>query len=377
MPNPRMPISFLSSQPHRSLKSEKCRLLYDNTLMGILLSLIFAVILSVSHLKETGTGEIITWNLILFSTLTIRFILWVSWRLAAPILPSSLWLHLGRIGIWLTGLSWGVSTLFLFSHSNDDQQTLFAFALAGVIGCSLPFLSADKFSAIGYVLLAITPLTALLLEANTTASFYMALMTITFIFFILKKADMDEKNIHELFFTKRVLIKKNAFLQTNHVVDTAISETIEEYIETQNADQAIKRLINTLCEKDKYQFAVLLTNGALDQAIVADNISSVLFLEVLEKNPDEYYLADSQQIKIVNDLKGQGLDTNPKAIFNYAIINISPAYPYRLIIGNKRTSIRRKDILVEKKIFHSIFLLLLEKHKNETASSFNEPKEQS
>lgn len=202
-------------------------------------------------------------------------------------------------------------------------------------------------------------------------------MTITFIFFILKKADMDEKNIHELFFTKRVLIKKNAFLQTNHVVDTAISETIEEYIETQNADQAIKRLINTLCEKDKYQFAVLLTNGALDEAIVADNISSVLFLEVLEKNPDEYYLADSQQIKIVNDLKGQGLDTNPKAIFNYAIINISPAYPYRLIIGNKRTPIRRKDILVEKKIFHSIFLLLLEKHKNETASSFNEPKEQS
>lgn len=367
MPNPRMPVSFLSSQPHRSLKSEKCRLLYDNTLMGISLSLVFALILSISHLKDIGTGEIITWNLILYATLTLRFILWVSWKLSAPILPSSLWLHLGRIGIWLTGLSWGISTLFLFSNSNDNQQTLFAFALAGVIGCSLPFLSADKYSAIGYVLLAITPLTGFLLHHYTPTSFYMALMTITFIVFILKKADMDEKNIHELFFTKRVLSKKNAFLQTNHIIDTAISETIEQYIESQDANKAVKKLLATLCDPHKYQFAVLLTNGDLNQAIPADNISSQLFLEVLEKNPHEYFLEENQQLKIINDLKGQGLNTNPKAIFNYAIINISPASSYRLIIGNKRTAIRRKDILVEKKIFHSIFLLLLEKNKN-TAS---------
>lgn len=331
-----------------TLAAEQCARLYQNTLLGILLSLIFSLILSASHWQSVGTAEIITWNLILYFTLSVRFILWVSWRLAAPVLPSKWWLNFGRLGVWLTGLSWGISTYYLFSYAEEAQQTLFAFALAGVVGCSIPLLSTDKYAAVGYILLSVMPLTIMLLLEENHASLYMTMMTLTFIVFTIRKSAMDEKQLREHFFVKRKLLRTTQAHQDDLHIHQLLHQSFQPFFKDYDATALIKRLLDNYCQFYQFQFAVILPYGELTHAVTANNHASELVLGMLENGSLDYRLEPQSNDIIYNDLTHVGIDHHAKAISNYALFWLTPATPegaaHLLIAGNKPDPIHRRDI---------------------------------
>lgn len=236
------------SPEDQEYRRETCISLFKETASAILLSLIFAVILSVSHWKDIGTAEIISWNLILFSVLIFRFAVWVVWKVTSPTTNITYWLNLARLGILLTGAAWGISTYFLFSQVSALQQALLAFTLAGVVGGSLSALSMDRPSAIGFVILAVIPLSLSLIAHGGPSAIHMFLMTICFIFFVLHNTNQgqerDYRNIKNNFLLKKTQNK----LKLQSLVNNIIDECQIQFINDENSRSVIQFLLDKTLE---------------------------------------------------------------------------------------------------------------------------------
>lgn len=167
------------------LEPEQVRQLYQGYPFSLLASLIIALALSASHWKVIAHADIILWNLILDAVLLARLVLWLSWKNLHQLYSARFWLNNFRIGAWLTGLAWGSAAFLLFAHEANIYQALLAFTLAGVATGSITSLTVDKYSSIGFVVLAISPLCAVMLLQNSPAAIAMASMSLIFIIFVI------------------------------------------------------------------------------------------------------------------------------------------------------------------------------------------------
>lgn len=185
------------SLSHFSLADEQMRSLYHSLPVSMLSSIMIAFILSVSHWKVIGQAEIILWNLLLGGTLLARLILWIFWHNAYQIYSTQFWLWAFRIGVWLTGAAWGGAAILLFAHEDTVYQALLAFSLAGVASGSMTALTVDKYSSIGFAILAITPLSVIIYLEDGPTAIAMTSMTLLFIFFVIASATRARYNMEE------------------------------------------------------------------------------------------------------------------------------------------------------------------------------------
>jgi two-component system sensor kinase FixL len=180
-----------------TLADEQMRSLYHSLPVSLVSSLIIALILSISHWKVIGQAEIILWNLLLGGTLLARLILWIFWHNAHQLYSTHFWLNCFRLGVWLSGAAWGAAALLLFAHEDTIYQALLAFSLAGVASGSMTSLTVDKYSSLGFVIFAISPLSIIIyLESGPTA-IAMTSMTLLFIFFVIASSTRARHNIEE------------------------------------------------------------------------------------------------------------------------------------------------------------------------------------
>lgn len=225
-----------------TLADEQMRSLYHSLPVSLLSSIIIALILSVSHWKVIGQAEIILWNLLLGGSLLARLILWIFWHNVHQLYSTFFWLSCFRIGVWLTGAAWGTAAILLFAHDDTIYQALLAFSLAGVASGSMTSLTVDKYSSLGFVFLAISPLSVMIFLEDGPTAIAMTGMSLLFIFFVIASStrarhtmeDQLNKNFRLLQLTNKLNHKQKLEKIINHAQSIYIS------------DGDIKTALNTL-----------------------------------------------------------------------------------------------------------------------------------
>ncbi|MCE3252940.1 MAG: domain S-box protein [Cellvibrio sp.] len=236
-----------------TLAGEQMRSLYHSLPVSLLSSIIIALILSISHWKVIGQAEIILWNLLLCGTLLARLILWIVWHNLHQLYSTFFWLNCFRAGTWLTGAAWGSAALLLFAHDDTIYQALLAFSLAGVASGSMTSLTVDKYSSLGFVILAISPLSVVIyLESGPTA-IAMTSMTVLFIFFVIASSARARNNMEEQLNKNFRLMQLTNKLNYKQKLEKIINNAQSIYIGEGDIKSALGTLLNEtlpLCQSE-------------------------------------------------------------------------------------------------------------------------------
>lgn len=260
-----LPVNTIDTDKHRSQESEQHRygqlnlaleqvhLLYNGFPISLLASLAIALILSVSHWEIIAQREIILWNLLLGSTLLMRFIVWLSWHNLHQLYPPIFWLNLFRLGAWLTGCAWGSAAVLLFAKENSIYQALLAFTLAGVATGSITSLTVDKYSSIGFVIFTISPLSITIFLHNSPTAIAMSGMSLLFIFFVINSAARSRSSMKDQLNKQFELLHLTDALNKKQQQERIINNAQSIYITENNIETALSTLLHetlTLCNSE-------------------------------------------------------------------------------------------------------------------------------
>ena len=168
-----------------TLTEERVRVLYRGMPLSIFVTLMLELLLSYSHWNIIGRGDLILWNMLMMCTMILRIANWFLWRNTRTNVSAQYWLTSFRVGAVFAGLMWGSSCYFMFASYNPAYQALLAFTLAGVSSGSLTTLGIDKISVVGFVTLAIIPLSVRLYAEDGQIALSMSTMSFMFIIFVL------------------------------------------------------------------------------------------------------------------------------------------------------------------------------------------------
>lgn len=227
-----------------TLADEQMRSLYHSLPLSLLSSIIIALILSISHWKAIGQAEIILWNLLLGGTLLARLILWILWNNVHQLYSTFFWLNCFRIGVWLTGAAWGSAAILLFAPNDTIYQALLAFSLAGVVSGSMTSLTVDKYSSLGFVILAITPLSVIIFLEDGPTAIAMTSMTLLFIFFVIASATRVRHNMEDQLNKNFRLLQLTDKLNQKQKMEKIINHAQSIYISEGNIKSALSTLLN-------------------------------------------------------------------------------------------------------------------------------------
>lgn len=227
-----------------TLADEQMRSLYHSLPVSLLSSIIIALILSISHWKVIGQAEIIEWNLLLGGTLLARLILWIFWNNIHQLYPTLFWLSCFRLGVWLTGAAWGSAAILLFAPDDTIYQALLAFSLAGVVSGSMTSLTVDKYSSLGFVVLAITPLSVIIFLEDGPTAIAMTSMTLLFIFFVIASATRVRHNMEDQLNKNFRLLQLTNKLNQKQKMEKIINHAQSIYIGEGDITSALSTLLN-------------------------------------------------------------------------------------------------------------------------------------
>ena len=322
-PNPDNVIP-LTLQPS-SLTEESMRVLFRGIPLSIGVTLILDLLLTLSHWNVIGQGDLIVWNILMLFAMVLRTISWFFWRNAEANFSPQSWLTCFRAGALLAGIMWGSASLFMFASHNTTYQALLAFTLAGVASGSLTSLAIDRFSAVGFVTLAIVPLSIRLHAENGQIAVSMSIMVALFIVFVLTAANRARDQLEKSFAQKERLIEWGNERLQQQQISKIISQAQTLFIAEND---------------DKKTFEQLLANTLSITASQFGFMAEVLYTE--EKTPYLNMLAitniawDNSSQAIYEQHKTQGIKfSNLNTLFGAAlttgkpIISNSPATDMR------------------------------------------------
>jgi two-component system, LuxR family, sensor kinase FixL len=190
-----------------SLTEERVRILYRGIPLSIGITLILDLLLTLSHWNIIAQGELILWNVFMLCAIVLRTLGWFCWHNAAANFSAQYWLNCFRTGALLAGMVWGSASYFLFADYSPTYQALLAFTLAGVASGSLTSLAIDRFSAVGFVALAIVPLSIRLHLEHGQTAVAMSIMVALFIIFVLAAAKRARRQLEQNFAQQARLIE--------------------------------------------------------------------------------------------------------------------------------------------------------------------------
>jgi len=266
-----------------SLIEERVITLYRGIPLSVGVTLILELLLSFSQWEIIGRGDLILWNILMMCAIVLRTVNWFFWRNTHSNLSARYWLTSFRFGALLAGAMWGSASYFMFASFNPTYQALLAFTLAGVASGSLVTLAIDKISAVGFVTLAIVPLSVRLHAEHGQIAMSMSVMVALFITFVLTASARARKQLEDTFSQNSRLIEWGNERLQQQQISKAISQAQTLFIADDGENKAFEHLLQRTLdltaspfgfiaevhysdEKKPYLNMVALTNIAWDKA---------------------------------------------------------------------------------------------------------------
>ena len=246
----------LKIQP-ASLTEERVRSLYRGIPLSIGVTLILVILLTSSHWNVIGQGDLILWNVLMMCAIFLRTVNWFFWRNTEANFSAHYWLLCFRAGALLAGAMWGSASYFMFADYNTTYQALLAFTLAGVASGSLTSLVIDKFSAVGFVTLAILPLSIRLHAEHGQIAMSMSIMVALFIIFVLSAANRARNQLEENFSQKTRLIEWGNERLKQQQISKIISQAQTLFIADNDDQKTFEKLLADTVATNTSQFGFI------------------------------------------------------------------------------------------------------------------------
>ncbi|MFO1390230.1 ATP-binding protein [Cellvibrio sp.] len=252
-------IETANRLPHqqRSLTEECVHGLYQSIPLSISVSLVLDLLLTFSHWNIIGKGDLILWNILMLCAMALRIFSWFFWRNTEANFNANFWLFIFRCGTLLAGAIWGSAAYFMFASFNTTYQALLAFTMAGVASGSLTALAIDKISAVGFVTLAIVPLTIRLHAEQGEIALSMSVMVGLFIVFVLSASARARKQLENSFAQNARLIEwgKERIQQQN--ISKIISDSQKAFIADEHYHETFEKLLENIIHISQSNFGFI------------------------------------------------------------------------------------------------------------------------
>lgn len=317
-------VQLNAQQP--TLIEERVRVLYRGIPLSIGVTFVLVLLLTSSHWSVIGQGDLILWNILMICAMILRTVNWFFWRNAGANFSSEYWLTSFRIGVMLAGLMWGSASYFMFADYSPSFQALLAFTLAGVASGSLTSLAIDRVSAVGFVILAIAPLSIRLhLEQHTPhhdTAVAMSIMVALFIFFVLSATNRARQQLENKFLQNARLIEWGNERLQQQQISKVMSEAQALFIADDINQKPIDFLLESINELTRSQF------GFIGEVVYSNSVTPHLNMLAMTN------IAWDKQSKAAHaDLQSRGMKfTNLNTLFGAALTTGKP------IISNSPTT---------------------------------------
>ncbi len=242
---------------HRTLAEERVRVLYQAIPLSIGVTLVLDLLLSLSHWNVIGQGDLILWNILMMCAMVLRIVNWFFWSHTESSFSPQYWLTLFRMGTLLAGLMWGSASYFMFASYNTTYQALLAFTLAGVASGSLTTLVIDRWSAVGFVTLAIVPLSLRLHAEQGQIAISMSIMVALFIVFVLSASARARKQLENSFSQKARLIEWGNERLQQQQISKILSQTQALFIASNDDAKTFEYLLDHVLSFTGSQFGFI------------------------------------------------------------------------------------------------------------------------
>lgn len=318
MDAPNLDTEILFKNQLSSLTEERVRTLYRGIPLSISVTFMLDLLLTVSNWNVIGLGDLILWNILMFCAMFLRTVNWFFWRNAAANFSAHYWLIFFRAGALLAGGMWGSASYFMFAEYNTTYQALLAFTLAGVASGSLTSLAIDKFSAVGFVTLAILPLSIRLHAEQGQIAVSMSIMVALFIFFVLSAARRARKQLEQSFSQKARLIEWGNERLQQQQFSKIISEAQTLFIAGNDDQKTFEKLLSDTLKITNSQFGFIAETLYSDINAPYLNMLAMTNIAWDKNSESSYQRYKTQGMKFtnLNTLFGAALTTGKPIISN-------------------------------------------------------------
>ena len=180
----RLPIRY-----ERKVLSERVRLLYAQSIPGLIATVLTATLLVAALWTEVDHHFLIAWFLAMLSATVVRLALVLAYRSATDRVDrAERWLRRFAAGAVVTGALWGVAGVVLFPDDSMLHQVFLLLVLAGMSAAAVPFLSSVFAVYVGYALPMLVPLAATLWLQPDVVYGYISAMTLIYLLMLLTSA---------------------------------------------------------------------------------------------------------------------------------------------------------------------------------------------
>ena len=214
---------------------DRARLMYENGVSGILVSVIASSFL-VFVFGEAAYQSKFNWWLVMTTVLSLRFIdlLWWKSKVRQSDFDGALWLRRFTLGVNLTALLWSSYAVLVIFNSDLLEMTAMIIAIASMAGGSATVLAAEKKTAMFYALILLLPASIFLLFVKDSAHLPLGILGIcfSFVMMIVSKRSAD-------FTSEAIRLKNENAALVNHM-EQKVEERTQEVYELSNIDPLTK-----------------------------------------------------------------------------------------------------------------------------------------
>lgn len=148
-------------EEHKALYTELVEQLYSNAVLGMLASIVNALILAVIQRKVTSSATLIAWVAVLFVITLLRYRELRAFRRRSPqASEADYWSRRFIVGALLSGMAWGSSAIFLFPMESLAHQVFLVFVIGGMVAGAAAAFSSIMKAFLAYSVPAVFPIIA-------------------------------------------------------------------------------------------------------------------------------------------------------------------------------------------------------------------------
>lgn len=181
------------------VRTDQVRMVYEAAPLSILTVLANSTVLAVLHWSVIQHTVVVTWLAAIWLISAFRLLLTIRFRVVQPTGHDiDTWAKGAQAGVVLSGISWGAAGYFLFAVDSLPHQAFLSIVIAGMAAGAVATLSAQRWSAIAFVLLTTLPLLFRFSQAPHAFASVMSLMVLLFMLMMVPVANRFHRNLSEM-----------------------------------------------------------------------------------------------------------------------------------------------------------------------------------
>ncbi len=149
------------------IESEQIRIIFAAIPSSLVAILLNSLLLSVAQWGYLDDNVIITWFLVANLLSAVRFMVYRRFKsIPLDAIVGHHWYNLVIITSALSGLTWGLAGIFLFTGQDLVHQIFLAFVVGGMCAGAIGSLSAIQAASLSFLVLALSPIIVQFLLIN-------------------------------------------------------------------------------------------------------------------------------------------------------------------------------------------------------------------